>query len=81
LGLATVECLIQNGAYVAILDLQDKNDLARRLGSKARFFKIDVSKSEDIKSAVDEIVSWKKEVRANIGGVICCAGILGPAKV
>jgi 3-hydroxyacyl-CoA dehydrogenase / 3-hydroxy-2-methylbutyryl-CoA dehydrogenase len=31
--------------------------------------------------AVSEVLRWSEELKVNIAAVICCAGILGPAKV
>lgn len=63
------------------MDVHDKEDVAGRLGSKVRFYRVDVSNSSDITAAIEKILSWKRDIKRYIGGVVCCAGILGPAKV
>ena len=73
--------MAKSGAHVAILDLDDSHGIAQRLGSQVRFFKVDVSKTEQIKLAVKGITAWGKEIGEVIAAVVCCAGILGPAKV
>ncbi len=81
LGLATTEKLAKSGAHVAILDLDDSRGISQRLGPQVRFFKVDESKTEQIESAVNGITSWGKEISEDIAAIVCCAGILGPAKV
>jgi 3-hydroxyacyl-CoA dehydrogenase / 3-hydroxy-2-methylbutyryl-CoA dehydrogenase len=81
LGLATTEKLVNLGAHVAIVDLEDSTGISQRLGSQVRFFKVDVSNTRQIGSAVTGIVGWAKEISEDIAAIVCCAGILGPAKV
>lgn len=82
LGLATSESLLSQGANVAILDISDLSEAQKsKFGSKVKAFRVDVSKTEQIESAVAEIAAWSKDLNQNIAAVVCCAGILGPAKV
>jgi NAD(P)-dependent dehydrogenase (short-subunit alcohol dehydrogenase family) len=82
LGLATVLELHRCGGYSAVLDIQDIPEKAKlALGSKARYFKCDLSKSEDIEQAVNQAVSWSKETDTKLGGVINSGGVAVAAKV
>lgn len=85
LGRATVIRLCQNGAYVAVLDMNE--ELGRRLidsmghNNRLRFFPTDVSNSESIEKAVNETLDWARQTGKEIGGVIAAAGVVNPAKV
>ncbi|KAI0046536.1 AICARFT/IMPCHase bienzyme [Auriscalpium vulgare] len=82
LGLATADDLLKGDAYVAILDLKPPADLASLSpSSRVRFWKIDITKVDDITAAVDEAVAWTKETGAPLGGVVNCAGVGTAAKV
>jgi NAD(P)-dependent dehydrogenase (short-subunit alcohol dehydrogenase family) len=71
------------GASIAVFDLQ----LPKGASGSAvdlqgqKYFKVDVSKTEEIAAAVEGVVAWSKETKKPIAAVICCAGFLGPAKV
>ena len=56
-------------------------ELAKKLGSCARFWNTDVLSTESIKAAVDGTVEWIKETGKPIGGVIPAAGVAAPAAV
>lgn len=81
LGLATSERLIALGARVAILDFQEASHGEKTWGSQAKILKVDVSNPDEVKVAVSEVLRWSEELKVNIAAVICCADILGPAKV
>lgn len=82
LGLATVLELHKSGAYVAILDIQDIPESEKHtLGTKARYFRTDLTKDAEIEQAVKDSVSWSKETNARIGGVVNCAGVAVAHKV
>ena len=78
LGKATVELLSELGAKVAILDMnrEEGEKLVNRIGASALFIETDVSREEQVKSAIDQ-------VSEHFGALhICCnfAGIGGPRK-
>lgn len=71
------------GASTAVFDLQLPEDLpdGKPDLKKQRFFKVDVSKTEQVAAAVHGVVAWSKETNKPVAAVVCCAGFLGPAKV
>jgi NAD(P)-dependent dehydrogenase (short-subunit alcohol dehydrogenase family) len=77
LGLATARDLHANGAYVSLLDLNADSGakITLELGSRAKFFKTDVSSTESIQAAIEGTVAWVKETGKAIGGVIAGAGV------
>ena len=72
LGEATARRLLNKGAKVAILDMnEDKgNALVAELGSNAIFFKTNIANTEDVKAAVD----GTKEKFGSVDIVVPCAG-------
>ncbi|KAM0265118.1 hypothetical protein ACHAQJ_000270 [Trichoderma viride] len=83
LGAATVKLMSSLGASIAVFDLQLPKGVS---GSTAdlqgqKYFKVDVSKTEEVAAAVDGVVAWSKETKKPIAAVVCCAGFLGPAKI
>jgi len=82
LGLATVECILQEKGYVAILDLKQAD--ATVIGptpSKVKFYELDITQVEDIVKVVEQVISWTKQTGASLGGIINCAGVGSAAKV
>jgi len=82
LGLSTVECILQEKGYVAILDLKQPDVAA--IGptpSKVKFYELDITQVEDIVKVVEQIVSWTKQTGAPLGGIINCAGVGAAAKI
>jgi NAD(P)-dependent dehydrogenase (short-subunit alcohol dehydrogenase family) len=77
LGLATARDLHAHGAYVSLLDLNAESGakIVSELGSRAKFFKTDVSSTESIEAAIKDTVAWVKETGKEIGGVIAGAGV------
>lgn len=73
LGEATVRQLIDNGAKVAILDVQeDKGEaLVKELGSNARFFQVDITSEESVKSVLEQV----NNAMGGIHGLLNCAGV------
>lgn len=71
------------GASIAVFDLQlpkgASGNAVELQGQK--YFKVDVSKTEDVAAAVEGVVAWSREMKKPVGAVVCCAGFLGPAKV
>jgi NAD(P)-dependent dehydrogenase (short-subunit alcohol dehydrogenase family) len=59
LGKATVERYIQDGANVAIFDLNSEigEALATSLGNQCRYFHVDVSDEQSVANAIDEVVN------------------------
>ncbi|KLO13263.1 short chain type dehydrogenase [Schizopora paradoxa] len=81
LGLATVLDLYNSGAFIAILDVKENHDLMRELGNRGKFFEVDVREVDQLEAAVEETVSWIKETKATLGGVVNCAGVATASKV
>ncbi|KAM6485788.1 hypothetical protein HDV62DRAFT_387217 [Trichoderma sp. SZMC 28011] len=79
LGAATVKLMSSLGASIAVFDLQLPAGSSD--SQKHRYFKVDVSKTEQVATAVKAVVSWSKETNRPIAAVVCCAGFLGPAKI
>ncbi|MGB4926396.1 MAG: SDR family NAD(P)-dependent oxidoreductase [Giesbergeria sp.] len=78
LGLATCKALVEAGARVMAVDL-DEERLATEvlpLGDNVRIQKVDVSDDANVKSAVDAAVAAFGALHVAIN----CAGILGPCK-
>ena len=80
MGRATAELFAQEGAQVALLDAQDLGEEVaaniRATGGDARFFRADVTKEDDVKSAVDSAV----EQFGGLDILVNCAGIVGADK-
>lgn len=66
---------------MAILDLPNHHSTIDGLGPKTRFFASDVSVSTDIEGAIAKVISWANGMQTSIAAVVCCAGIMGSAKV
>ena len=83
LGLATVRDLHAHGGYIAILDLNADvgSKTVSELGSRTKFWEVDMTETEQLESAVNSIVDWTKQTGAPIGGVIPAAGVGNPAKL
>jgi NAD(P)-dependent dehydrogenase (short-subunit alcohol dehydrogenase family) len=83
LGLATARNLHQDGAYVALLDINAEagERTEKEFGSRAKFFEVDVRDSDSIAKAVKGTAEWVKQTGKEIGGVIAAAGVGLPAKV
>lgn len=82
LGLSTVECILQEKGYVAVLDLKQPD--AAAVGptpSKVKFYELDITQVEDIVKVVEQVVSWTKQTGAPLGGIINCAGVGTAAKI
>lgn len=73
------------GGYVAVLDMNAENGEAfiKELGdtTRARFFEVDVSDTDDVEKCVGAVVAWSKETGKQIGGVVAAAGVGNPGKV
>jgi NAD(P)-dependent dehydrogenase (short-subunit alcohol dehydrogenase family) len=79
IGAASVRLFVAEGARVLIADLQEERgmQLAEQLGDAAAYRRVDVSREEDVRGAVDEAVSrWGRlDVMFNNAGF---GGALGP---
>ncbi|CAG8770882.1 1976_t:CDS:2, partial [Acaulospora colombiana] len=76
LGLATTVELQRSGGFIAVLDIQDIPEEAKRtLGSQARYFKADLTKDAEIERAVNQSLEWSKQTGAVLGGVVNCGGV------
>ncbi|KAI8212522.1 Aorsin [Colletotrichum sp. SAR 10_76] len=69
LGKATVEKLSQLGGNVAVIDLALPDKPKEGL-SRVQYFNADVSKTQEITAAVNEIVAWNMATGSVIAGVI-----------
>ncbi|KAF9266710.1 3-hydroxy-acyl-CoA-dehydrogenase [Marasmius fiardii PR-910] len=74
LGLGTVHQLLEEKAFVSVLDLSSP---PKDIGSlpRVKFFKTDITKVDEIEKAVDGTVEWTQSTGATLGGVINCAGV------
>jgi NAD(P)-dependent dehydrogenase (short-subunit alcohol dehydrogenase family) len=61
LGATLSSAFYANGDKVAILSRNDTG-LAKTLGARARFFKVDISKPAEIKSVFDEVIKWSGSI-------------------
>ncbi|OMO72597.1 Short-chain dehydrogenase/reductase SDR [Corchorus olitorius] len=75
IGAATAKLFAENGAHVVIADVLDElgTNLANSIG--ARYIHCDVSKEEDVESAIKLAVTWKGKLDILFSN----AGIGGPA--
>lgn len=75
LGLATVHHLLNLGAYVAILDVQEKagQALAASLGDRTIFARCDVRSEEDVGAAIELVQA--KWAGKRVGGCVHCGGV------
>ena len=80
LGLATVEDLLSQRAFVSVVDRSPPpNTIAHHPNLK--FFKTDITNVSQIETAVKSTVAWTRETKACLGGVINCAGVGTAAKI
>ncbi len=79
LGEAGVRQLVQDGAKVAILDMDEEKGrrLAAELGSSAIFCKTDVTDDKSVQAAINSAV----DAFGSIQIALNCAGIATPAKI
>lgn len=80
LGLATVKDLHSHGGYIAILDFHAENGakVQKELGSRTKFYEVDVTDTASLEKAVASIVEWVKQTGKAIGGVVPAAGVSLP---
>ncbi|KAH9026352.1 hypothetical protein EDB85DRAFT_1868990 [Lactarius pseudohatsudake] len=82
LGLATVETILNEKGYVAIVDLKGPDSSSfGPASSRVHFWELDISQVEDITRVVEQVVLWTKETGSQLGGVINCAGVGTAAKI
>ncbi|KAK0973523.1 hypothetical protein LTR54_017330 [Friedmanniomyces endolithicus] len=84
LGRATCSAIAKAGGYVAVLDVDEDSstEIVSEFGrEKARFFRVDVSRTESITSATKNVLAWAKSNGKDIGGIVAAAGIGKPAKM
>jgi NAD(P)-dependent dehydrogenase (short-subunit alcohol dehydrogenase family) len=76
LGAATARLLVENGAHVALADVDEEagEQMASQIGSGAEFVRTDVTDEESVQDALDSVV----EMFGSLDGAVNCAGI-GPA--
>jgi NAD(P)-dependent dehydrogenase (short-subunit alcohol dehydrogenase family) len=73
IGGATLAAYVREGARVAAFDVADEDGRARvaALGERARYFRCDVSRKDEVDRAVDEAVAWLGglDVLAHVAGI------------
>jgi NAD(P)-dependent dehydrogenase (short-subunit alcohol dehydrogenase family) len=79
LGLATAQAVIDAGAHVALLDINDEQGAksADALGDRAMFVHTDVSDEDEVRASCEKAAEF-------MGGItlaVNCAGVLLPARV
>lgn len=79
LGFATTQHLLRLGAHVAVIDLYETGREKFDQSTKVRIFQANVALTEEVSAAVMKIIEWSEFGKLEIGAVICCAGLLGPA--
>ena len=79
LGLASVRLLLQSGAKITIMDVDDAKgkQVAEELGNQVIYCHADVTSEESVQEAVDKTI----EAFGSIHVAINCAGVGTPAKV
>jgi NAD(P)-dependent dehydrogenase (short-subunit alcohol dehydrogenase family) len=79
LGAATARLLVENGAHVALADVDEEagEQMASQIGSGAEFVRTDVTDEESVQDALDSAV----EIFGSLNGAVNCAGIGPAAKV
>jgi 3-hydroxyacyl-CoA dehydrogenase / 3-hydroxy-2-methylbutyryl-CoA dehydrogenase len=71
LGLATTKVLAEQGASIAVLDLQEHPNPS----SSLRFWECDVSNDERVEECVKEAIKWSIDEKKPLGGAVCSAGV------
>ncbi|KAJ3786489.1 3-hydroxyacyl-CoA dehydrogenase [Lentinula aff. detonsa] len=79
LGLATVQMLVQAQSHVSIFDRSPPPSTVT--GPQIKFCQTDITIATEIEKAIEETVSWTKQTKAILGGVINCAGVGAGAKI
>jgi NAD(P)-dependent dehydrogenase (short-subunit alcohol dehydrogenase family) len=79
LGAATARLLVENGAHVALADVDEEagEQVASQIGSGAVFVRTDVTDEKSVQHALDSAV----ETFGSLNGAVNCAGIGPAAKV
>ncbi|MGC9309658.1 MAG: SDR family NAD(P)-dependent oxidoreductase [Candidatus Nanoarchaeia archaeon] len=77
LGAAMASALSKQGAKIAILDMKNGSQLAKKLKTKSQFYKLDVTNEENIKQVLKKI---KKEF-GSIDILINNAGLFYPTPI
>jgi NAD(P)-dependent dehydrogenase (short-subunit alcohol dehydrogenase family) len=79
LGAATARLLVENGAHVALADVDEEagEQMASQIGSGAEFVRTDVTDEESVQDSLDSAV----EIFGSLNGAVNCAGIGPAAKV
>ncbi|KAF5362538.1 hypothetical protein D9756_002658 [Leucocoprinus leucothites] len=80
LGLATVEDLLSQRAFVSVVDRSPPPSTVAH-HPNLKFFKTDITNVTQIEAAVKGTVAWARETKARLGGVINCAGVGTAAKI
>ncbi|PPQ71889.1 hypothetical protein CVT24_006863 [Panaeolus cyanescens] len=80
LGLATVQDLLEQGAYVSILDRSPPPESIKS-SPKVKFYETDITVHDQVAAAVNGTVEWVSATKAPLGGVVNSAGVGTAAKI
>ncbi|KAI1313271.1 hypothetical protein F5Y03DRAFT_406550 [Xylaria venustula] len=81
LGAATVNLLHEVGAHVAVVDTGKPIEKESAALPRVSYFTADITNPTEVEQAAEAIISWSQSQRRIIVAVVCCAGLLGPAKI
>ena len=70
----TAHNLLEAGAYISSLDLNENKGLSEKYADRVKFVKVDITKDKEVEVAVEKSVAWTKETGAVLGGVTGVAG-------
>jgi 3-hydroxyacyl-CoA dehydrogenase / 3-hydroxy-2-methylbutyryl-CoA dehydrogenase len=71
LGLATTKLLSEQGANIAVLDIQEHPNPSGQI----HFWECDVSNDDRVGECINEAIEWAKQQNKPLGGAVCCAGV------
>ena len=69
---------------MAILDIDAVagGQVVSEIGSdKGKFFRVDISDTTSITTAISGVLAWTESTGGRVGGVVAAAGVGSPAKV
>lgn len=78
IGLETVKIMVEGGANVAILDINEQagKEVVEMLGDKVKYFYLDLSKQETIRPLFSQLINEYKHIDV----LVNCAGIISTNK-
>ncbi|KAL2017466.1 hypothetical protein VTK56DRAFT_2062 [Thermocarpiscus australiensis] len=83
LGRACVRDICKTGGNAVILDMNEElgSHLVSELGPSTKFFRCDVTDTDNIAAAVQATVDWVKQTGKPLGGIIPAAGVGFPGLI